>query len=88
MANASNSSSRTETDHDGVMPHPTPFSGDEKDTTKRTQAFRTWRIRIEARWANKQHEFGTERAKILYAVALGVNDDLEKITSNLQNLVA
>src|SRR3981081_4576506 len=92
LANASNSSSRTETDRDGAMPHPIPFSGDEKDTTKRTQAFRTWRIRIEARWANRQNEFSTERAKILYAVALlegtaalSVNDDLEKITSNLEN---
>ena len=28
LANASNSSSRTETDRDGAMPHPTPFSGD------------------------------------------------------------
>src|SRR3981081_4635850 len=95
LANASNSSSCTETDRDGAMPHPTPFSGDEKDTTKRTQAFRTWRIRIEARWANRQHEFSTERAKILYAAALlegtaalGVNDDLEKITSNLENPAA
>jgi hypothetical protein len=77
------------------MPYPTPFSGDEKDTTKRTQAFRTWRIRIEARWANSQHECSTERAKILYATALlegtaalGVNDDLEKITSNLENPAA
>ena len=97
LANASNSnsSSCTETDRDGAMPHPTPFSGDEKDRTKRTQAFWTWRIRIEVRWANRQHEFSTERAKILYAAALlegtaalGVNDDLEKITSNLENPAA
>ena len=74
------------------MPYSTPFSSDEKDTIKRTQAFRTWRIRIEARWANRQNEFSTERAKILYIiallegmVALSINVDLEKITSNLEN---
>jgi hypothetical protein len=92
LANASNSSSHTATDRDGAMPYPTPFSGDDKDSTKRTQAFRTWCTRIEARWANRRHEFSTERAKILYAAAMlegtaanGVNADLEKITSNLEN---
>jgi hypothetical protein len=35
LVNASNSnSSHTETDRDGAMSYPTPFSGDEKDTTK------------------------------------------------------
>jgi hypothetical protein len=77
------------------MPYLTPFSGDEKDTTKRTQAFRTWRIHIEARWANRQYKFSTERAKILYAAALlegtaalGMNDDLKKIIFNLENPAA
>src|SRR3981081_3387536 len=95
LANASNSSSRTETERDGAMPHPTPFSGNEKDTTKRTQAFRMGRIRIKGRGANRQNEFSTKRAKILYAAvllegtaALGVNNDLEKITSNLENPAA
>jgi hypothetical protein len=43
--------------------------------------------------ANRQYKFGIEKAKSLYAVALldgmialGVNNDLEKITSNLENL--
>jgi hypothetical protein len=54
-----------------------------------------WCIRIEARWANIQYEFSTKRAKMLYAAALlegtaalGVNDDLEKIMSNLENPAA
>jgi hypothetical protein len=45
--------------------------------------------------ANKHNKFGTERAKILSAstllegmVAFGMNDDLEKITSNLENPAA
>ena len=32
LANVSNRSSRMETDHNRVMPHPTPFCGDEKNT--------------------------------------------------------
>jgi hypothetical protein len=35
LGNASNSSSNhIETDRDGAIPHPTPFSDDEKDTAK------------------------------------------------------
>jgi hypothetical protein len=48
LVNASNSSSYTATDRDWVMPYLTPFSGDDKDSTKRTQAFRTCRTHIEA----------------------------------------
>ena len=95
LANASNSNSRAAADRDGAMPHPAPFSGDETNSTKRTQAFRTWRTRVEARWANRPHEFSSERAKILYAATLlegtaadGVNAGLEKITSNLDNPAA
>jgi len=79
--------SHAATERDGVMPHPAPFSGNDTNSTKRTQAFRTWRTRIEARWAHRRHEFGSERAKILYAATLlegtaadGVNAGLEKIT--------
>jgi len=41
--------SRGATERDGAMPHPAPFSGDDTNSTKRTQKFRTWRTRIEAR---------------------------------------
>ena len=41
LANASNSNSRAAADRDGAMPHPALFSGNETNSTKRTQAFRT-----------------------------------------------
>jgi hypothetical protein len=95
LVNARNRSSHTATDYDGTMPYPTPFSGDDKDSTNQIQALHTWRTRIEARWAHRQHKCNTKRAKILYVAALlegmaadGVNADLEKITSNLENPAA
>ncbi|KAK3896426.1 hypothetical protein C8A05DRAFT_40042, partial [Staphylotrichum tortipilum] len=74
---------------DSTMPHPTAFTGDEKDTAKRTSQFRTWQTRITARWLTRPKEFDSEDKKILYAAALlegtaagGVFAGIEKITSN------
>lgn len=76
-------------DRDSAMPHPTPFTGDEKDTSKRTAQFQTWETRVEARWFNRPREFNAESKKILYAAALlegtaatGVRTGIDKIMKN------
>jgi hypothetical protein len=76
-------------DRDGSMPHPTAFTGDEKDTAKRTNQFRTWQTRIEGRWVSRPLEFNTEGKKIIYAAALlegsaaaGVFAGVQKVTEN------
>ena len=57
-------------DRDGTMPHPTPFTGDEKDTAKRANQFRTWQTRVTGRWVSRPSEFNTDGKKIIYAAAL------------------
>jgi hypothetical protein len=79
-------------DRDGTMPHPTPFTGDEKDTAKRTSQFRTWQTRVMGRWVSRPQEFNSEAKKIIYASALlegsaatGVFKGVQKVTANPDN---
>ena len=79
-------------DRDGSMPHPTAFTGDEKDTLKRTSQFRTWQTRIMGRWVSRPQEFNTESKKIIYASALlessaaaGVFTGVQKVTMSPDN---
>lgn len=76
-------------DRDGSMPHPAAFTGDEKDTAKRTSQFRTWQTRVMGRWVSRPQEFNTEGKKIIYASALlegsaaaGVFAGVQKVTAN------
>jgi len=79
-------------DRDGSLPHPTAFTGDEKDTLKRTSQFRTWQTRIMGRWVSRPQEFNTESKKIIYASALlegsaaaGVFTGVQKVTTSPDN---
>ncbi|KAH6632197.1 hypothetical protein F5144DRAFT_85647 [Chaetomium tenue] len=76
-------------DRDGSIPHPAAFTGDEKDTAKRTSQFRTWQTRVMGRWVSRPQEFNTEGKKIIYASALlegsaatGVFTGVQKVTAN------
>ncbi len=71
------------------IPHPTPFSGDEKDSAKRTQEFNTWKLGIMSRWDSYPGDFPTERAKINYintllkgTAAAGVHNGIVKVFMN------
>lgn len=77
------------TTKDSASPHPAPFNGSEKDTAKRTSLFRTWRTKVAIRWGLRSTEFGTEKARILYAAALlegpaadGVINGVQKVADS------
>jgi hypothetical protein len=48
------------------LPHPDKFTGQEKDTAKRTMEFQAWRGQVTARWKLRKSDFPTEAMRILY----------------------
>ncbi|KAK4096787.1 hypothetical protein N658DRAFT_333028 [Parathielavia hyrcaniae] len=79
-------------DTNTAMQHPDKFSGDEADSTKRTQAFNNWNNQVQARWNMRPQEFNSEKKKLLYAATLltgsaatGVAKVIEKINASPDN---
>jgi len=71
------------------VPHPKAFSGDEKDSAKRTQAFETFELGVITRWDSYPTDFPTERSKISYintllegSAAAGVHNGIKNIFAN------
>ncbi|KAK4118179.1 hypothetical protein N657DRAFT_405763 [Parathielavia appendiculata] len=71
-----------------ALPHPEKFSGDEKDSAKRTQQFRTWKIQVIARWIVRPAEFRDECSKILYATALLIGTASDTTTHGVEIMMA
>lgn len=69
-----------------LMKDPTRFTGEEKDASKRHDAFTNWKSKILLRWRQDSQDFPDEFTKILHASGLldgrasqGIDSDLRKV---------
>ena len=67
--------------------HPTPFSGDTANKADRTREYQAWRNGVRGFWLNRNKNFRSERAKLIYLSSVlrgsafqGVAEGLTKIT--------
>lgn len=72
-----------------VMKDPERFTGADKDSLKRHEAFSNWRSKIRLRWELDSHDFPTEFSKTLHGAGLldgrasqGVESEVQTILSN------